>query len=306
MKAALVSIVKQIAPSLQWCDLEDVVSAALVKAPTCGAQKAVRYALADWLKEQTETPAPVDDVDLKRELQHARRAVRAASDEELAKWDALLARMPEREREVSVRLAAGFSMRDISADMGIGLASADRARKAIAKRLSDPVLWHPILDALYSLPNTKAERAEYVTELAEYRTGRAERSHVLACDGETSPQRKPIFTGWFVPGQEVDGIRRVEFRTWEPTSATGLLQHAFDLTYEQSNNLKFAPRAIGKTSMHLDNQDLAEDSLRPREATGLQTGRRFYFEHNKHGAMLSAPVIQREYDADGMFRRHVQ
>jgi DNA-directed RNA polymerase specialized sigma24 family protein len=169
MKAQLVAIVKEIAPSLQWCDLEDVVSAALVKAPTCGAQKAVRYALSDWLKEQTETPAPVDDIDLKREMQHARRTVRAASDEDLARWDALLARMPEKEREVAIRLAAGYSHRDIGAELGINHGTVTRTAARIKSRFIDPCLWYPILDALYSLPNTKAERAEYVTDLSEYR-----------------------------------------------------------------------------------------------------------------------------------------
>lgn len=298
------SIVHKLASDLSHADRQEVISAALVRisAGTEHAVSAVRWSLADWLRDQTTIPAPVDDVDLKREMQRARRAVRSASDEELAKWDSLLARMPEREREVAVRLAAGYSHRDIGAELRINHGTVTRTAARIKSRLIDPVLWHPIIDALYSLPHTMAERAEYVTDLAEYRTPRAAHRRAAPKVTVETAQRKPIFTSWFVPCHEkrqspMTWYPGMPVRKWEPTTASGLLAHAWQ-------TLSFGAHHFGKRST--DGIDLADCSLRRREASGLASGHRWFFEHKTHGTMLSAPVIRREYSADGMFRRHVQ
>lgn len=313
---AVSAMVHRLAADLSHADRQEIISAALVRVATGTehALSAVRWSLADWLRDQTEAPAPVEDTDLRRELQRARRAVRSASDEDLAKWDSLLSRMPEREREVAVRLAAGYSMRDVSAELGIGLASADRARKAIAKRLVDPVLWHPILDALWDLPATRKERESAhrnavsvakpvrATGISTITDGDTlcfasakwlpERSHAPKVTGGATAQRKLIFTTWFVPCHErranpvMAWYPGVPIRKWEPTKPSGLWANALDL-------LSFCPPHAGKRS--LDGMALAEDTLKPREAYGLAEGRRFYFDHAKHGPMLSAPLFNRGF-----------
>lgn len=309
--SAVRAIVHEIAPQMQAADREEIVSAALVKVCTCGAMKAVRYALADWLREQTEVPQPVDDVDLKRELQRARRSIRSASDEELAKWDAILSRMPEREREVAVRLAAGYSHRDIGAELAINHGTVTRVVARIRARFVDTCLWYPILDALYSLPNTKAERAEYVTDLSEYRPEPAAHHSTVFVVSQSDWELgiEPIRTTWFVPYHDRRPVPMkwypgMPIRMWEPQGATGLWQHAFDLAHEPSHNLKFADRHAGKRSSEGD--EPLETDLAPREVSGLDDGRRWFFEHPTHGTMISSPVIRREFSANGAFRSHVQ
>ena len=295
-RSQLVALAKQIAPDLQYHDLADVVSAALVKLPTCGPKQAIRYALADWLRDQVEVPAPIEDTELRRELQTARRSLRSADDAELAKWDSMLSRFPERERDVASRLAAGYSMRDIAAELRIGLASADRAVKALRGRLVDPILWHPILDALYGLPDSKIGRAEWDTDLSEYRVKRTtERRAVLAVGKDDKPVIfRPRFTTGFVPCHH----RRKPYRpmTWYPGMTTwnwhdrpepapsGLLAVAFGLGHEPNNYLRFSDGAQGKRS----NDGTVE--LTRRELSGLERGERWLIDSDRHGVMVRTPL----------------
>jgi DNA-binding CsgD family transcriptional regulator len=289
VKAAIVSIVKQIAPDLQYADLQDVVSAAMVKAPSCGNQKAVRYALSDWLRDQIEIPQPVEDVELRRELQHARRTVRAASDADLAKWDSLLARLPEREKDVAIRLAAGYSERDICADLRLSKSTAHDAIKRLRRRYGDKVLWFVIIDALQELPDTKAARGEYVSDLAEYRR-------------PTRPDRRDVFVGR-------KKTTRSFARCWndsvtlQPTSPVRLrpaywfpgipIRPAWGAIQRRQS------RTGGAYAVFLlpdDQQPVTVDTPNRRELAGLERGERFYFENRKHGLMLSIPVIVRNTD----------
>lgn len=316
-----------IAPQLQNADLQDVVSGALVKIQQAQTDQvsvlnAIRWSLAEWLRDQTNVPQPTEDTGLseaqyldtgKRRgrhgefLQRTKRELQTTTD---STWQAITAKLSERETQVATRLAAGWSDYDIAEDLGIERGTAQACRRRLAKRLTDRALWIPILDALYSLPATKIERAEFDTDLSEYRRPRFHASEFVSRKDKTA-QRQLIFTTWFVPCHEkrqapLSWYPGMPIKRWEPTSATGLLQHAFDLAYEPSNNLKFAPKHAGKRSMHADNQDMADCHLARREANGLANGRRWFFESRTHGTMLSCPVIRREFDAAGMFQPHVQ
>lgn len=297
------SIVHRLAGDLSHADRQEIISAALVRvaAGTEHALSAVRWSLADWLRDQTETPAPVDDVDLKRALQRARRSVRSASDEELAKWDSLLSRLPERERDVAVRLAAGYSHRDIGAELRINHGTVTRVVARIRGRFVDTCIWYPILDALHSLPNTKQARAEYVTDLSEYRQPRtAHRSSAPIVAGETTEHRTPIRTTWFVPCHvqrpaPMKWYPGMLIKRWEPSNPSGLWATCWEC-------FQIGPKHAGKRS----SEDVAETALSPREVLGLSDGRRWFFEHPTHGTMLSSQVIRREFDAAGVFRPHVR
>jgi len=306
------SIVHRLAKDLSHADRQEVISASLVRVATGTehAISAVRWSLADWLRDRTESPAPVEDTELRRELQHARRSVRSASADDLAAWDKLLARLPEREKQVAERLAAGYSMRDIAGELQIGLASADRARKAIRRMLGDSVLWAPILDALYSLPDSIVGRGEYVSDLTEYRRSKSAERSPAPIGKRRAETFLPRFQTWFVPCHEkrqspLSWYPGMPIRTWndraEPKPA-GLWAVAFGLGHEPNNFLRFADPHAGKRSR----DELEQVALKRRERRGLSEGRRWFFESKKHGTMISAPVIRREYDADGMFRRHVQ
>jgi hypothetical protein len=168
-------------------------------------------------------------------------------------------------------------------------------------------LWYPIISALQDLPDTKQARAEYVTDLSEYRQEpTAHRSTVFVVrpsDYELGIQ--PIRTTWFVPCHArrpapMKWYPGMPIKRWEPSKPSGLWANALDL-------ISFRPKHAGKTSRHPDNLDLCPDlDLRRREANDLANGRRWFFGHSKHGTMLSSPVIRREYQPDGMFHPEIQ
>ena len=269
--AQLRAIVKEVAPTLQHADLADVVSAAMVKAQTCGPQKAVRYALADWLRDQVEVPQPTEDTELRKELQKAKRSVRAASPDELAKWDKLLSRLPERERQVAERLAAGYSHRDIGAELRINAGTVTRVVAKIRARFIDPQLWHPILDALYGLPDSRIGRAGWVTDLSEYRRPRtAQRRSVFACKGEVFA---PRFATWFVPCHEKRTTIHwtINCETPKPRPTKGA--YAVVLLPDE-------PRKESTVE------------LTARELAGMERGERFLFEYRR------PPIVTRRVDRE--------
>lgn len=286
--AQLRAIVQEVAPTLQHADMLDIVSAALAKLPTCGPQKAVRYALADWLRDQVDVPRPTEDIELRRELQKARRAVRAASAADLARWDKLLARLPEREREVAIRLAAGYSHRDIGAELGVNAGTVTRTVAKIRSRFADPCIWHPILDALYSLPDSKHARAARA-DLSEYRHPQTAQRTAVFVGKREATERKPIFTTWFVPFHEtrqapLAWYPGMPIRKWEPTTPSGLLAIAFGLGHEPTNYLRFGGSNHGKRSI----DETAE--LTTRETAGLIRGERWTIERPNGDVLVRTPV----------------
>ena len=274
-------IVNRLAKDLSACDRQEIISAALVRIATGTehALSAVRWSLADWLRDRVEVPQPTEDTELRRELQRARRTVRAASAGDLAKWDALLARMPERERAIAERLAAGYSMRDIAADLGIGLASADRARKAVRRMLGDSVLWSPILDALWGLPDSKIGRADWVTDLTEYRRQKrsAEHKNAPKVSGGTWT---PRFTSWFVPFHAERSVVQWTIKSETPAPRPTRGAYAVILLPDESRKDSTV-------------------SVTGRELAGMERGERWTIDSSRFGPMVSSPVIRREFDSAG-------
>jgi DNA-binding CsgD family transcriptional regulator len=319
MKAAVIATLREMASGLQSADLADVIQEAMVKVETCGVRNACRYALADWFQEQSSIPTPTEDSGLseaqyldtgKRRGRHGemlQRTVRTVRREidGAAGWKAMFARATEKERSVAVRLAAGWSTRDIAADLGIAQQSAQATIKRLRTRLADVALWHPILDVLFSIPDTLIGRGEYDTDLTAYRSPRCH-VPVLVRDEKRPTQvhgwklspadtvlvqpttRLRIRAEYWYPGCPVFGWSR-SVPTWQPTMAGAEYRV---LTYDPDGRSEYAPDLIAFDGIP---GRKGQPYLKPRELSGLTEGQRWFFRR-ADGWYLSSPVIRRDLD----------
>lgn len=184
--ACCVELVRSIAPDLPRADLQEVVSGALLRISQ-GTEhyiSAVRWSLGEWLRQAVDVPtedkALAESIYLdtgKRQGRHAQNLARTIRQTRTQidganGWKALFSRCSETDQRVAAGLAAGWAHRDIAAETRLPLGTVESSIRRIRRKMSDYALWHPILDALFSLPDSKQGRAAYVTDLAEYRTKR--------------------------------------------------------------------------------------------------------------------------------------
>jgi len=362
--SSIAKIVHKLAADLSHADRQEVISASLVRISTGTehALSAVRWSLADWLKDQTSIPQPTQDTTIseaqyldtgKRRGRHGELLLRKkreakAIDEDT--WKRMLGRLTTKEQQVAELIVADWPVVDICTALGINHGTVRGIRLRIEKRLADFALWNPILDALYGIADSKIGRAEFDTDLSEYRMTTAARPlYAPIASEETAAQRQPLFTTWFVPCHEkrqapLTWYPGQPIKRWEPCEP-----YPYGIVWDAWKDLGISvPKQIGKvghthyapkTTPTTAETERTGGELKNRERAGLNRGERFLFHYTKKpvvtkkrvrefiretpthlefrtynatvtteesGWMVSAPVIRREYSADGMFRRHVQ
>ena len=136
--------------------------------------------------------------------------------------------------------------------------------------LGDSVLWSPILDALWGLPDSKIGRGEYVTDLSEYRRPRqsAERSPAPKVSGGTW---QPRFSTWFVPFHAERSVVQWTIKSETPAPRPTKGAYAVILLPDE-------PRK--KSTIELTQRELA----------GMERGERWTIERSNGDVLVRTPL----------------